>query len=63
MLKSLTFTVGTKLEANPIKVLPYDENAAELRSDELMTAAVGGRLLNDAEIQNLNFPEKDNAGT
>ena len=63
MLKSLTFTVGTKLEANPIKVLPYDEQAAELRSDELLSAAVGGVVLNGADIQKLNFPEKDNAGT
>ena len=63
MLKSLTFTVGTKLEAMPIKVLPYDDNAAELKSSELMTAAIGGHLENHAAIQNLNFPEKDNAGT
>lgn len=63
MLKSLTFTVGTKLEANPIKVLPYDEQAAELRSDELLAAAVGGIVLNGDDIQKLNFPEKDNAGT
>lgn len=63
MLKSLTFTVGTKLEATPIKVLPYDDNPAELKSGELMTAAIGGHIENYADIQNLNFPEKDNAGT
>lgn len=58
MLKQLQFKVGTKLESAEVKVLPYDESHAELRSDELMTVVTGGTLPNHQALQELNFPEK-----
>lgn len=58
MLGAMQFTVGTKLEAADIKVLPFDDNAAELRSGELLTLAAGGKLENTTDLQKLNFPEK-----
>lgn len=58
MLGALQFTVGTKLDAAAVKVLPFDEGAAELRSTELLTLASGGTIENQTDLQKLNFPEK-----
>lgn len=58
MLKALPFKIGTKVDAEAVKVLPYDANAAELRNDELMIAAAGGDLPHKLDLQQLNFPEK-----
>jgi hypothetical protein len=63
MLASLPFKVATKLDSAAIKMLPFDDGAAELRNDELMTLATGGALTNKTEIQGLHFPETNNAGT
>jgi hypothetical protein len=43
-------------------MLPYDNNAAELRNDELMVVAVGGKLDNQTTIEALHYPEINNAG-
>ena len=59
MLKAMPFRIGTKLDAEAIKVLPYDTNAAELKNDELMIVTSGGELTNQTAIQQLNFPEKN----
>lgn len=56
MLTSLPFKVGTKLDSDTVKMLPFDNGAAELRNDELMTLAVGGSLQNQKLIQDLHFP-------
>lgn len=58
MLGAMQFTVGTKLESAALKVLPFDETAAELRSSELLTLVAGGEVENQADLQKLNFPEK-----
>jgi hypothetical protein len=63
MLASLPFRVGTKLDSAAIKMLPFDDGAAELRNDELMVVAAGGNLQNKAAIQELHYPETNNAGT
>jgi hypothetical protein len=63
MLAALPFKVATKLDSAAIKMLPFDDGAAELRNDELMTLATGGALTNKTEIQGLHFPETNNAGT
>jgi hypothetical protein len=62
MLSSLPFGVGTKLDSEARKMLPYDNNAAELRNDELMVVAVGGKLDNQTTIEALHYPEINNAG-
>ena len=61
MLSALPFKVATKLDSEAIKMLPFDDGAAELRNDELMTYATGGAIKNKAEIQALHFPEPINA--
>lgn len=58
MLRALPFKIGTKIDAEAVKVLPYDANAAELKHDELMIVATGGELSNKNDLQQLNFPEK-----
>lgn len=63
MLSSLPFKVGTKLDSSPLKMLPFDNSAAELRNDELMVLATGGALQNQANIENLHFPESSDAVT
>ena len=62
MLSSLPFRVGTKLDSEAIKMLPYDDGAAELRNEELMVVAVGGTLANQPTIEALHYPETNNAG-
>jgi hypothetical protein len=56
MLTSLPFKIGTKLDAEGVKMLPFDNGAAELRGDEMMVIAAGGQIANTADIQKLNFP-------
>lgn len=63
MLSSLPFKVGTKLDSTAIKMLPYDDSAAELRNDEMMVVAIGGQLEHQAAIQSLHYPEKTDAVT
>lgn len=56
MLTSLPFKIGTKLDSEGAKMLPFDNGSAELRGDEMMVIAAGGQLDNTADIQKLNFP-------
>jgi hypothetical protein len=56
MLASLPFKMGTKLDAAGDKMVPFDNNAAELRSDELMIVAAGGKLKNQPLLEDLKFP-------
>ncbi|NDD52775.1 hypothetical protein EBZ39_02660 [bacterium] len=58
MLNSIQFNVGTKLDSEALKMLPFDNSAAELNNNELMTLRAGGEVANQQEIQNLRFPEK-----
>jgi hypothetical protein len=56
MLAALPFKVGTKLDSAGDKMVPFDNNAAELRSDELMVVAAGGKLQNQPLLEELRFP-------
>lgn len=56
MLSALPFKLGTKIDAVEEKMLPYDDNAAELRNDEMLIVAAGEELNNKEAIQNLKFP-------
>jgi hypothetical protein len=57
MLVGLPFKVGTKLDSEGSKMLPFDGQAAELRGDEMMILAAGGTLDASAEeISKLDFP-------
>lgn len=56
MLTALPFRVGTKVDSEAVKMVPFDNNAAELKSDEMMTVTSGGKLSNQAEIEELRFP-------
>lgn len=56
MLSAMPIKVGTKLDSASAKMLPFDANATELRSDEMLIIASGGTIDNAAEIQDLNFP-------
>jgi len=56
MLTSLPFQIGTKLDSEGAKMLPFDNGAAELRGDEMLVIAAGGKLENTADIQKLGFP-------
>lgn len=56
MLTSLPFKIGTKLDSEGDKMVPFDNNAAELKSDELMIVATGGKLKNQPALENLRFP-------
>lgn len=56
MLSSLPFKVGTKLDSDTLKMLPFDNGAAELRNDELMVLSTGGSLKNKQTIEDLHFP-------
>jgi len=61
MLATLPFKVGTKLDSEAIKMLPFDNGAAELRNDEMMIIAAGGSLRHQGAIQELHYPEKTDA--
>lgn len=56
MLSALPFKVGTKLDSASLKMLPFDDGAAELNNNELMIAANGAELADRSEIENLKFP-------
>jgi hypothetical protein len=56
MLAAMPVKVGTKLDSAAVKMLPFDNNAAELRGDEMLIIASGGALENTADLQTLNFP-------
>lgn len=56
MLTALPFKIGTKLDAAGDKMVPFDNNAAELRSDELMIVSAGGKLKNQPTLEELKFP-------
>jgi hypothetical protein len=56
MLSALPFKVGTKLDSDTLKMLPFDNGAAELRNDELMVLTTGGALTNQKTIEDLHFP-------
>lgn len=56
MLNAMPVKVGTKLDSVSVKMLPFDDGAAELRSDEMLVLASGGNLQNSADIQQLHFP-------
>lgn len=56
MLSALPFKVGTKLDSDTLKMLPFDNGAAELRNDELMVLSTGGSLKNKQTIEDLHFP-------
>lgn len=56
MLGALPFKIGTKLDSAADKMLPYDNGAAELRNDELMIVAAGGKLSTQRVIEELRFP-------
>lgn len=56
MLAALPFKVGTKLDSDTLKMLPFDNSAAELRNDELMVLSAGGSLQNQKTIEDLHFP-------
>lgn len=58
MLGALPFRVGTKLESEQSKMLPYDNNAAELRGEEMLTIVAGGVVENTEALQDLSFPER-----
>jgi hypothetical protein len=56
MLAALPFKIGTKLDSEAIKMLPFDNGAAELNNAEMMVVANGGKLENQPLIENLRFP-------
>lgn len=56
MLTSLSFHVGTKLDSEAVKMVPFDTGAAELNNNEMIVVASGGKLENQPAIENLRFP-------
>jgi hypothetical protein len=56
MLTSLPFKIGTKLDSAAAKMLPFDNGPAELRGDEMMILASGGKIQDATDIENLHFP-------
>jgi hypothetical protein len=56
MLTALPFRVGTKLDSEAIKMVPFDSGAAELNNSEMIIVATGGKLENQPMIENLRFP-------
>jgi hypothetical protein len=56
MLTSMPFRVGTKLDSADIKMVPFDNSAAELNNREMMIFAANGKLENQTDIENLRFP-------
>lgn len=56
MLTSLSFHVGTKLDSEAVKMVPFDSGAAELNNNEMIVVASGGKLENQPAIENLRFP-------
>jgi hypothetical protein len=56
MLTAMPFRVGTKLDSADIKMVPFDDSAAELNNSEMMIFAANGKLENQTDIENLRFP-------
>lgn len=56
MMQSLPFKLGTKLDSEGDKMLPFDNGAAELNSNELIVVAAGGTLTQRPTIEELRFP-------
>ena len=56
MLSALPFRVGTKLDSEGMKMLPFDSGAAELSNEEMIVVSAGGSLKNQTLIENLRFP-------
>jgi hypothetical protein len=56
MLTAMPVKVGTKLDSASVKMMPYDNNAAELRGDEMLILSSGGKIENATAIQELKFP-------
>lgn len=56
MMQALPFKLGTKLDSEGDKMLPFDNGAAELNSSELIVVATGGQLEQQTAIQDLRFP-------
>jgi hypothetical protein len=56
MLTALPFKIGTKLDSEGDKMVPFDNSAAELRGDELMIVAAGGKLEHQKLLEDLRFP-------
>lgn len=56
MMQCLPFKLGTKLDSEGDKMLPFDNAAAELNGNELMVVATGGKLSHQPAIEKLSFP-------
>lgn len=56
MMAALPFKIGTKLDSAADKMLPFDNGAAELRNEEMMIVAAGGKLPEHQVIEELRFP-------
>lgn len=56
MLTSLSFHVGTKLDSEAVKMVPFDSSAAELNNNEMIVVASGGKLEDQSAIEKLRFP-------
>lgn len=56
MLDALPFHVGTKLDSEQEKMVPFDNTAAELRGTELMIVAAGGTINEQPLLEDLKFP-------
>lgn len=56
MMAALPFKMGTKLDSAADKMLPFDNGAAELRNDEMMVVAAGGKVPEHQIIEELRFP-------
>ena len=56
MLTSLSFHVGTKLDSDAVKMVPFDSGAAELNNNEMIVVASGGKLEDQPAIEKLRFP-------
>lgn len=56
MMSALPFKIGTKLDSAADKMLPFDSGAAELRNEEMMIVATGGKVPEHKIIEELRFP-------
>jgi len=56
MMAALPFKIGTKLDSAADKMLPFDNGAAELRNEEMMVVAAGGKVPEHQIIEELRFP-------
>lgn len=56
MMQALPFKIATKMDSTTDKMLLFDNSAAELNGSELIIAATGGKITNQAAIEELRFP-------